>query len=269
MTPRDFASLTTTQVVNRVGPDTIVLLPVGAVEQHGPHLPLSTDLTTAHRLALAVAERYGEDLDLWVMPPVAFSKSNEHDTFPGTITLQTNTLLQVLDDIGASLARIPVTRFAILNGHGGNSSLLDVACRDLRVRHGLTTFLLHTLLPPDQGGPVAEGELGLGFHAGRDETSLMLHLEPDSVDMSLASRTVPEWLNSYKQITISGPVRFGWRSTDLSPTGVMGDPTLASAEEGAALFALMVDGLHQQLQEVSRFEFGRPLDVGPVGGVPS
>lgn len=269
MIARDFASLTTSTVSERIGEETIVLLPVGAIEQHGPHLPLSTDFTTAHELAKAVAEQYGEELDLWIMPPLAYSKSNEHETLPGTITLQTETLLRVLDDIGASLARSSVRRFAILNGHGGNSSLLDVVCRDLRVKHRLSTFLLHTLLPPDQGGPVAEGELGLGFHAGRDETSLMLHLEPDTVDMSKAERTLPEWLASYRHISISGPVRFGWMSTDVSPNGVTGDPTLASGDEGAALFSLMVEGLRAQLQEVSNFEFGRVLTGSALSSVDS
>jgi creatinine amidohydrolase len=265
MLARDFGALSTTDIAERITRNTIVILPVGAMEQHGPHLPLATDLLTADALARTVTEQYGEDLDLLVLPPIAFSKSNEHDPAPGTITLRTETMLRVLDDLGRSLRYTPLRRLALLNGHGGNSSLLDVACRDLRVAHGFDTFLLHTLLPPDQGGPVAEGELGLGIHAGRDETSLMLHLNPETVDMSRGERTIPEWLNSYKHISVAGPVRFGWRSEDLSPSGVMGDPTLASAEEGATLFAGMVAATAEQLAEISQFEFGKPSGRSVVG----
>jgi creatinine amidohydrolase len=253
-----FGALTSPGAAERITRDTIVLLPVGAIEQHGPHLPLATDLLTAHALAQVVAERHGDELDLLTLPPIAFSKSGEHDPAPGTLTLRTATMLEMLRDLARSLRYTPVRRLAILNGHGGNSSLLDVACRDLRVEFGLDTFLLHTLLPPDQGGPVAAGELGLGFHAGRDETSLMLHLAPETVDLSRCERQLPEWLNSYKHVTISGPVRFGWRTEDLSPTGVMGDPTLASAEEGEALFAQMIATTTEHLREVSIFEFGQP-----------
>ena len=263
---RDFGALSSPDIADRITRDTIVLLPVGAIEQHGPHLPLATDLLTADGLARAVADAHGDELDLLVLPPIAFSKSNEHSPAPGTLVLRTSTMLDLLDDLAASLRFTSLRRLAILNGHGGNSSLLDVACRDLRVKYDLDTFLLHTLVPPDQGGPVAEGELGLGIHAGRDETSLMLHLAPDTVDMTRGARTIPEWLNSYKHVTLAGPVRFGWRSADLSPTGVMGDPTLASAEEGAALFASMITATADQLREISVFEFGQPAGRG--GGAP-
>ncbi len=94
----------------------------------------------------------GDDLDLWLLPPLAYTKSNEHAWSAGTVWLSASTLLAVLDDIGRSVATLPAKRLVFLNGHGGNSSLLNVACRELRLKHGLMTFLAHPFVPPDQGG---------------------------------------------------------------------------------------------------------------------
>jgi creatinine amidohydrolase len=252
---RHLADLTAFDVLERCADSGVALLPIGAVEQHGPHLPLSTDLITAQSLCERVCDERGDQLDLWLLPALAYSKSNEHLTTPGTFSLSASVMLATLDELGASLRRTPIRKLAILNGHGGNSSLLDVACRDLRVRHGLVTFLLHTIVPPDQGGPSHSHELGLGIHAGEDETSLMLHLAPHLVRMERATREIPEWLDDYEHIGISGAVRFGWTADDLSRTGVVGDPTKASAERGELLFEEMIRSASAQLAEVSRFAF--------------
>jgi creatinine amidohydrolase len=234
----------------------VLVQPVGAIEQHGPHLPLATDLVIAEAIAARVVERFGEPLDLWLLPALAYSKSNEHDWAPGTVSLSAPTMLAVLDDLGRSLARLPARRLAFLNGHGGNSALLAVANRELRVAHGLMTFLLHPSLPRDAGGGEADpDELGMGVHAGRDETSIMLHLRPDLVDMSTASRAVPEQLAANEHVTFGGSVAFGWSSDDLHASGVIGDPTLASAEHGGRLAEAMVARLGEQFAEVAAFEF--------------
>ena len=149
---RQLANLVATDVADKLNPDSILVLPLGAIEQHGPHLPLNTDLVIAQACAEAVAESAGPDLDLWLLEPLAYTKSNEHAGTPGTIWLGPETMLRVLDDIGRSVAATPAKKLALLNGHGGNSSLLNVACRELRLNHGLETFLLHPSLPPDQGG---------------------------------------------------------------------------------------------------------------------
>jgi creatinine amidohydrolase len=252
---RCLAELSAADVADRCSDAAVAVLPIGAVEQHGPHLPLSTDLLVADELCRRVVDARGEELDLWLLPSLAYSKSNEHAWAPGTFWLSSTTMLHLLDDLARSLRLTPIRKLAVVNGHGGNSSLLDVACRDIRVHHGLLTFLLHTVLPPDQGGPASAHELGLGIHGGEDETTLVLHLAPELVDMRRAERIVPEWLTTYRHIGIGGPVRFGWSSDDLSSTGVIGDPSQASPEKGAALFGGMVDTLGQQLAEVARFEF--------------
>lgn len=252
---RQFGSLTAAQIATELRDSSIAVLPVGAIEQHGPHLPLAADLIVAEALATAVVESRGRELDLWQLPPLAFSKSNEHSWSPGTIWITSNTMLHLLCDIARSLAQTPIRKIAILNGHGGNSSLLDVALRDLRVEHGLMLFLLHTLLPPEQGGETTAEELDLGIHGGRDETALLLHVTPGLVDMTQARREVPEWLAGYRHVRLDGPVRFGWSSNDISPTGVIGDPTLATRERGKELFEQMVATVGDQLAEVAAFRF--------------
>jgi creatinine amidohydrolase len=253
---RDLANLSASDVAGALGADSVVVLPIGAIEQHGPHLPLSTDYLTVDALACEVVAGRGDELDLWLLPTIAYGKSNEHTWAAGTMSLETSTVLALLDDLARSLTATKVRKLAILNGHGGNSALLDVACRDLHVRHRLLTFLLHTVLPPDQGGPSAQEELHLGIHAGRDETSIVLHLAPELVHLERASRSIPEWLNEYRYVGIDGPVRFGWRADELAPSGVLGDPHLATAEHGKELFSSMVDDVGNQLEEISRFELG-------------
>lgn len=233
-----------------------LILPIGAVEQHGPHLPLSVDHVIAHETATAVVERVGEELDLWLLPTLAVSKSNEHAWSPGTLWLSAETMLAVLDDLGRSVAGTGAQRLVFLNGHGGNSSLLNVACRDLRLEHGLKTFLVHPFVPPDQGGRSPEGELEMGIHGGHDETSVMLHLRPDLVDMTRATRRIPDALADNEFVRFGGSVSFGWLSDDFGPDGHIGDPTTATAEDGALIFAAIVDLVCRQMSEITRFDHG-------------
>ncbi len=168
----------------RLSESSIVILPLGAVEHHGPHLPMSTDLVMVDEIAGAVVDEYGDELDLWLLPALPFTKSNEHAWAAGTVWLSPETLLAVLRDIGRSLATLPARRLVFLNGHGGNTSLLDVACRELRIEHDLLTFLLHPSLPADHGGDhgADDPDAGFGIHGGASETSMLLYLRPDLVD---------------------------------------------------------------------------------------
>lgn len=257
-----------------VSDESILVLPVGAVEQHGPHLPFNTDLLIAQACAAAVISSVGEALDLWLMEPLAYTKSNEHAGTPGTVWLGPETMMNLIDDIGRSIAATPVRKLALLNGHGGNSSLLNVACRELRLHHGLETFLLHPSLPPDQGGSSSQheddehgpgehsaadehstSEYGMGVHAGFAETSLMLHLRPDLVRMNLAERNVPEHLRANNHVRFGGTVTFGWLAADFGTSGVIGDPTGANAEAGSQLFKQAVEQLAEAFGEIKRFSF--------------
>lgn len=251
---RRLADLSGPEVLEHLNERSILVQPLGAVEQHGPHLPLSTDLVIAEAASEA-AIRELDDLDVWLLPPLAYTKSNEHAWSPGTIWLSATTLLAVLDDLGRCLARTPARKLVFVNGHGGNSALAAVANRELRLAHGLMTFLVHPFVPADQGGASAEAEAGAGVHGGADETSVMLHLRPDLVDMDQAVANVPRWMTEFEQVRFGGPVPFGWLSNDFGPLGHIGDPTIASAAEGARLFGEGVAHVVDALREIDRFEF--------------
>jgi creatinine amidohydrolase len=253
--PRHLAHLRAPEIAERLTERSILVQPLGAIEQHGPHLPFNTDLLIAERVAAAAVERVGEELDVWLLPPLAYTKSNEHAWSPGTIWLSASTLLAVLDDLGRCVAMTPARRLVFFNGHGGNSALVGVANRELRLHHGLMTFLAHPGVPPDQGGTSAPGELGMGVHGGTDETSIMLHLAPELVDMSAAVRRVPEHLAENRYVRFGGPVSFGWLSNDFGDDGHIGDPTGASAELGATLFTGAVDAFCAALAEIAVFEY--------------
>lgn len=235
----------------------IIVQPLGAIEQHGPHLPLNTDLVVAEAVARDAVALVGDEVDAWLLPPLAFTKSNEHAWAPGTIWLSATTLLSVLDDIGRCIAATPARKLVFLNGHGGNSALTMMANRELRLKYGLQTFLAHPHMPADQGGSSASHELGMGIHGGTDETSVMLHLAPHLVDMSLAVRRVPEKLAENKHVRFGGKVAFGWLSNDFYPEGHIGDPTQATAQLGKQMYDASVATFAECLREISSFDFGR------------
>ena len=255
MSSRRLSELRASDLLDHLNESSILVLPLGAIEQHGPHLPFNTDLEIARSCAEAVVDRVGEEHDLWLLEPLAFTKSNEHAGTPGTFWLGPETLLRVLDDIGRSMAATPAKKLAFLNGHGGNSSLINVACRELRLHHGLETFLLHPNVPPDQGGPSTEEELGFGIHGGVGETSMMLHLRPELVRMDLASRNVPEHLAENDHVKFGGSVSFGWLASDFGPDGHIGDPTGASPERGEQSFESAVARLCDAFAEIANFRF--------------
>ncbi len=241
------------EISERITPRSVLILPVGAIEQHGPHLPFDTDLVIPERTAETVVEREGDRLDLWLLPPLAVTKSNEHAWAPGTMWLSARTLLSVIEDLGRSLATLPTRRLVLLNGHGGNSALLNVACRELRLAHDWMAFLAHPMVPPDQGGVSDPGERGMGIHGGLLETSLMLHLAPRSVRMDLATSAVPVMEN--RQVRFGGPISFGWSSDDFNPAGHIGDPTGATAEVGRTQFESAIATFTRGLEEIRDFTF--------------
>lgn len=255
---RRLEELRAPQIAELLSERSVIVQPLGAIEQHGPHLPFNTDFLVASRVAEAGVARAladNPDLDVWLLPPLAYTKSNEHAWSAGTIWLSADTLLKVLDDIGRCVATTPARRLAFFNGHGGNSALVGVANREIRLAHGLKTFLVHPGVPPDQGGASPASELGMGIHGGLDETSMMLHLAPELVDMSLATRNVPEHLAGNRYVRFGGRVGFGWLSNDFGPDGHIGDPTGATAERGAQLFEGAVQAFSEALVEIAAFQF--------------
>ena len=249
------ADITGPNVPEQISDNSLILLPVGAIEQHGPHLPMSVDTVIAEETSNALLDSVGDEIDLWLLPTLSISKSNEHTWSPGTLSYSTTTMLNVLDDIARCISSTAARRLVILNGHGGNTSLLITACRDIRVAHELLTFLIHPSLPPASGGTSTEEELGMGIHGGLNETSVFSYLRPGEVRMEKAVRRVPEWMAENKWVKFGGNVQFGWTSRDFGSEGLIGDPTDANPELGKELFEAAVDSLSDQLREISNFEF--------------
>ena len=241
--------------------DLVAVLPVGAIEQHGPHLPVSVDRT----LVDAVVERAMPLLtpaqNVLVLPTLAISKSGEHDRHPGTLSLSAETLLATLRDIGASVARTGVKRLVFLNGHGGNTAILDVAARDLRIDCDMIVAVCSWFGFAEYDGVIDAEALRYDIHAGDSETSPMLAARPDLVDMDRAENFIPamqEWKDAYRFLGLTGqPARPGWIIDDLNQKGACGDAAAATAEKGHALLNSAARNFAAFLGEFSAFDHRR------------
>lgn len=251
---RELVHLTGPTLASTLTADSILVLPTGAIEHHGPHLPLSTDWLMADLIARGVVEAAAAaGQDVWLLPSLAYTKSDEHHWAPGTMWLNTDTLLQTVVDIGRSIANTPARTIVFYNGHGGNIALLQVALRELRRRFGLRTFLMGSTM---KGGDGTNGpdEHGFGVHGGHSETSMILHLRPDLVDLSKAARWIPEHMLDLDYVKFNGgPVHFGWLSNDFGSAGVVGDASEANAAWGKELYDAAITAGVASLAEIARF----------------
>jgi creatinine amidohydrolase len=233
-----------------------VVLPVASIEQHGPHLPLYTDSIIVQEVLSRTAARLPAEFPLWVLPLLAYGKSNEHTGFAGTITLTSETLAQVLKEIGGSVARSGFRRFAIVNGHGGNTEVIDFVIRDIREQTGLLVFALHLYLrvaTPSAG--LTEAEQVYGIHAGDVETSILLRCRPDLVKQELAPASIPTHLQTLKHPPFMGPLTFAWLTRDVTATGVLGDATVADPDKGERFLSDAATQLSELLEEIADFRF--------------
>ncbi|MHC6220506.1 creatininase family protein [Arthrobacter sp. MMS24-S77] len=251
---RKLAELSGPAAASILSPSSVIVVPTGAIEHHGPHLPLITDYLLADSVGNAAVEHAAAaGVDAWILPTLAYTKSDEHAWAPGTVWLSWDAMMKTMIDIGRSVASTPARTLVFLNGHGGNVALLQVALREIRRRFGLNTFLMGVRASADGVEPPEE-ECGLGIHGGHSETSLIMHIRPDLVDTSLAERNVPAHIAEADYIGFhSKPVSFGWLSNDFGPIGVVGDPRWANAADGAALFEAAVAQAAAALDEISRF----------------
>lgn len=233
----------------------VVIQPLGAVEQHGAHLPLVTDLAITTGVLGAALARLDPAFPAYCLAPLSYGKSDEHSDFPGTITLTAETLLRVLAEIGESVYRAGFRKLVFANGHGGQPQIVEVAARQLRVTHrDLQVFPLFIWNVPHVASRLLQPiELESGLHAGDAETSLMLALLPQHVRMQHACREYPPASARGGLVSAEGKLTFAWVTSDLSASGVIGDPTDASAEKGAALLDSLSEGWARLLTEVHEF----------------
>jgi creatinine amidohydrolase len=244
----------------------IAVLPLAAVEQHGPHLPLGVDTYIAEAYLARVAKILPDDLPVTFLPVQRVGVSSEHLSYPGTLTLSATTAIAVWTEHGESLARAGVRKLVLVTSHGGNVAAMELVARDLRVRLGMLVVTVgwHRFGYPDDA--FAGEEKRHGIHGGDIETSLMLAAQPKTVRMDQAPDAKPatiamarefKWLGAYR------PAGFAWMTQDLHPTGAVGNATQATAAKGEAALEQGANAFVELLREVDRFDLKR-LREGPL-----
>jgi len=244
----------------RLPPNTVAILPVGAIEQHGPHLPVYVDSCINEGLLnLALAEA-PDDLPITALPMQAVGKSDEHISFPGTLTLPANVLTELLLELGRSVHRAGIRRLILLNSHGGQPQIMDIVARALRVELGMFVVNVAWSKMGMPGELFSAEERAFGIHGGEIETSLMLHLRPDLVDMSQA-RNFVSWgqtmRSDFEILEPEGKTGFGWQVEDLNPDGACGNAAAADAERGRSLAEHAVKRFLMLAAEVARYPIER------------
>ena len=253
--------------------NTVIVLPTGAIEQHGPHLPCAVDSVICSGVVGHALTRLPASVPAFAMAPIVYGKSEEHLHFPGTITLTGETLLATMIEIGESVYRSGFRKLLIVNGHGGQPQIMEIMAREMRLRHGdYIVVPQHTWrLPHVAGRYMADKEKKLAMHAGHAETAIMLALAPDTVHMERAVTNYPEEFPS-KLLSPDGRPACAWTARDFGPSGIIGDPLPATKEQGEAIldslatsWAQAITELHE-LRWASRDEatWGRAQHTGHV-----
>lgn len=241
-----FEELTSPEVAGLDRDKTVLILPLGSVEQHGSHMPLGTDTLLAQAVSLAAAERSSGTVA--VLPPPWYGFSAHHMRFPGSITLRAETLMAIAEDIVGSLVAHGFLRILIVNGHGGNGGVIDLLASTLGHKHyghARIAALTYFQLAREAIAALRRSETGGMGHACEFETSMIRHIRPDLVKMDLAATTYPDPGSPYLTTDLLGSsaVRTYLDFADLSPSGTLGDPSLATHEAGAKFFEAVVGEL--------------------------
>jgi creatinine amidohydrolase len=228
-------------------PKHLVIIPLGAIEQHGPHLPVGTDSLIGELLLDGMTNQMEAKLPLCIAPPLTFTKSNEHTGFPGTLFIQKESLIVLLSSYLGELVDMGFKSFAFLNTHGGNTSWLRVFLQE-RNSHPDHKYCMLNPMPEIQ---LDLREATYGIHAGEYESSLLYHAIPEACHPEKADC---QWIDknlSHPDLRPEfAPVTFAWVASDLTPSGTMGDATQATAEKGERWIAAAVKSLVEQVAEL-------------------
>ena len=263
---RDWMEMTWRDLADASTAGWIAVLPLAAVEQHGPHLPLGVDAFIADAYLQRVRDILPPDLPVTFLPVQRVGVSVEHLSYPGTLTLSAATAIAAWTELGESLARTGIRKLVLVTSHGGNVAAMELVARELRARFGMLAVTVgwHRFGYPD--GAFSSEEKKHGIHGGDIETSLMLAAVPEKVRMDQARRAIPEtiamaqefkWLGAYR------PAGFAWMTQDLNSTGAVGDATLAKAGKGEAALTQGAQAFVELLREIDRFDLAR-LREGPL-----
>ena len=259
MSWRDFAAADMSKIV--------AVLPVAAIEQHGPHLPVGVDTFINEGYLATAVKQIPDDMPVLILPIQAVGKSNEHIEYPGTLTFSLETITRAWTEIGDSVARTGCRKLIFMNSHGGNVPVIDVVARELRVRHRMLAVhaAWHRLGYPAE--LFSAQERAHGIHGGEAETSLMLAFRPKTVRMSEAQNFVSAAIGieqEFRQLRVTQPIGFGWMASDLHPLGTAGDASKATAEKGEACARNGAGEFLDLLRDVLAFDLAR-LNDGPLG----
>lgn len=239
---------------------TVAVLPVGAIEQHGPHLPVAVDTCLLDAIVKRTLDRLPEGAPVLVLPTSAVGKSDEHVAFPGTLTLSAETLGRVWYEIGVSVRRADVRKLLFVNSHGGQPQVMQIVARALRVEHAMLTAAASWFSWGLPEGLFDAAEVRHGIHGGAIETAMMLAVRPDLVDGAAAADFVPVTIADdldYPRLRALGPAGLGWQAQDLHRLGVCGNATRATAEAGHAVLDHAATCLAELLDELIRFPLER------------
>ncbi|ERJ19623.1 creatinine amidohydrolase protein [Salinisphaera shabanensis E1L3A] len=237
--------------------NTPIVLPVGATEQHGPHLPTYVDTVIPSEVVGRALAQLDDAIPAYALPAVWCGKSNEHNRFPGTIALRAETLIAMLTDIGESLYRSGFRKLIFANGHGGQPQVLDIVARDLREKY--PDFMVFPwfvwTLAPEARAELPEKERELGMHAGTAETAIMWALIERTVKMDRAVCEYPP--ETVGGLTPEGALPYAWLAHDVSESGVVGDATAATRESGERMAELLIDAWTRAIATIHEFRMPR------------
>ena len=263
--PRDWTDIHWPDIAGAGPARWIAVLPLAAIEQHGPHLPVGTDVMIAQAHLAKVRELLPAGIPATFLPVQPVGISTEHIGYPGTLTLPTEVALKTWMALGESVARAGIKKLVMVTSHGGNSAAMTLVAQDLRAQHGLLAVTTGWYRFGAPEGLFPAEELRHGIHGGAVETSIMLARYPETVrkraigdfrSAGVAMEKNHRWLSPYR------PAPFSWQAQDLNPGGAVGDATSASAEKGEALLDHGARAFCELLDEVDKF------DVNTLAGGP-
>ena len=253
---RFFSYLTWTDIQAMPDKENVVIIqPVGAIEQHGPHLPIIVDSAIAVAVIGKALSKLDPNVPAYALPPLYYGKSNEHWHFPGTITLSAQTLIAVLTEMAESIYRAGFRKLVLMNAHGGQPQVMEIVARDIHQKYeDFLVFPLFTWRVPHIAKELlTQKELEYGIHAGDAETSLLLSILPEQVKMERAVAEYPHGLPEDSLLSMEGKLPFAWVTRDLTKSGVLGDATVATKEKGDRLLESVSDGWVQVIKDIYKF----------------
>lgn len=257
---RNFAEMSPDDFENPDKDRWIAVLPLGAHEQHGQHLPPQTDTIIAQAIANRLSDELPSSFPVTFLPVEPIGYSPEHLDLGNTKTLDYDEAIKRWVEIGTGLSQKGIRKLMLLNAHGGNSALMTIVATELRIRHAMLCVATSWTRFGVPQGLISEDEIAYGIHGGEVETSVMLAISPDQVDMTKAGSfgsfqkalaAENRYLRAY------GRHAFGWKMSDLNPDGVTGSAVQANTEKGEALLSHSVEGLRDLLIEMDRFDLAR------------